>query len=100
VTVNKKNTNRIKMACRNGAEHQLAKRIAEMKIGMGVRVLRDKFYPIRVDNVKRTAVLDEHDEIRAGAAETFSEENETTVANISWLRRRTFQKLTDPWWYI
>jgi hypothetical protein len=71
------------MACRNEAEHQLVKRIAEMKIGMGVRVLRDEFYPIKVDNVKRTAVLDEHDEIRAGAAETFSEENETTVANIS-----------------
>jgi hypothetical protein len=92
VTVDQKNTNRIKIACRNEAEHQLVKRVAETKIGAGVRVLRDELYPIKVDNVKRTAVLDENDEIRAGAAETFSEENETTIAKISWLSKKDVPK--------
>jgi hypothetical protein len=92
VTVDQKNTNRIKIACRNEAEHQLVKRVAETKIGAGIRVLRDELYPIKVDNVKRTAVLDENDEIRAGAAETFSEENETTIAKISWLSKKDVPK--------
>jgi hypothetical protein len=45
-------------------------------------MLYDKLYPIKVDNVKRTAVPDENGEIRVGAAETFSEENEIIVAKI------------------
>jgi hypothetical protein len=31
--------------------------VAEAKIGAGARVLRDELYPIKVDSVKRTAVL-------------------------------------------
>jgi hypothetical protein len=92
VTVDPKNTNRIRIACRNETEHQLVKSIAETKIGAGARVLRDELYPIKVDNVKRTAVLDENDGIRAGAAEAFSEENETTVAKIAWLSKKDVPK--------
>lgn len=55
-------------------------------------MLRDELYPIKVDNVKRTAVLDENDEIRAGAAEAFSEENETTVTKIVWLSKKDVPK--------
>jgi hypothetical protein len=33
-------------------------------------------------------VLDENDKIRAGAAEAFSKENETTVAKIIWLSKK------------
>lgn len=92
VTVDPKNTNWIKIACRNEAEHKLVKGVAETKIGAGVRVLRDELYPIKVDNVKRTAVLDENSEIRAGAVETLSEENETTVAKVSWLSKKDVPK--------
>lgn len=91
VTVDQRNQNRIRIACRSEAEHQLVKRAAE-KIGAGTRVLRDDLYPIKVDNVKRTAVLDEHDEIRAGATEAFSMENETTVAKIAWLSKKSVPK--------
>jgi hypothetical protein len=59
-----------------------------MRIGAGAQVLHDELYPIKIDSVRRTAVLDENDEIRAGAAEAFSEENETTVAKIAWLSRK------------
>jgi zinc knuckle protein len=92
VTVDPKNTNRVKIACRNEAEHQLVKNIAETKIRGGARVLRDELYPIKVDNVKRTAVLDENNEIRPGAAEAFGEENETTVAKIAWLSKKDVPK--------
>lgn len=60
VTVDPKNTNRIRIACRDEAEHQLVKKVAEAKIGGGARVLRDELYPIKVDSVNRTAVLDEN----------------------------------------
>ncbi|OAL57293.1 hypothetical protein IQ07DRAFT_627151 [Pyrenochaeta sp. DS3sAY3a] len=82
VTVDQKNPNRIKIAYQNEAEHQLVKSVAETKIRASVQVLRDELYPIRVDGVKRTAVLDENDKVRAGAAKTFSEKNEITIAKI------------------
>jgi hypothetical protein len=71
VTVDPKKENRIKIACRDEDEHQLVKRVAEANIAQGARVLRDDLYPIKVENVRRTAVLDENDEIRIGAAEGF-----------------------------
>ncbi|KAJ5449492.1 uncharacterized protein N7458_005941 [Penicillium daleae] len=92
VTVDPKNTNRIRIACRDEAEHQLVKKVAEAKIGAGARVLRDELYPIKVDSVNKAAVLDENDEIRAGAAAAFSEENEARVAKIAWLSRKESAK--------
>lgn len=56
VTVGPRNTDRIRIACRDEAEHQLVKKVAEAKIGAGARVLRDELYPIKVDSVKRAAV--------------------------------------------
>jgi hypothetical protein len=84
-TVDPNNTNRIQIACRDEIEHQLVKKIAEATIGAGARVLRDDLYPIKVDSVRKAAVLDEQGEVRAGAAAAFGEENETTVAKIAWL---------------
>lgn len=92
VTVDPKNTNRIRIACRDEAEHQLVKEVAEAKIGAGARVLRDELYPIKVDSVNKAAVLDDNDEIRAGAAAAFSEENDATVAKIAWLSRKESAK--------
>ncbi|KAJ5865178.1 uncharacterized protein N7529_007094 [Penicillium soppii] len=92
VTVDPKNTNRIRIACRDEAEHQLIKKVAESQIGAGARVLRDELYPIKVDSVNKAAVLDEKDEIRAGAAAAFSEENEATVAKVAWLSKRESAK--------
>jgi hypothetical protein len=88
VTVDPKRENRIKIACRDEAEHQLVKRVAEANVGRGARVLRDDLYPIKVDSVRRTAVLDENDEIRVGAVEGFGQENEATIAKIAWLSKK------------
>lgn len=88
VTVDPKNTNRIRIACRNEAEHQLVKKVAETKIGAGARVLRDELYPIKVDSVNKAAVLDEKGGIRTEATAVFSEENDATVAKIAWLSRK------------
>lgn len=92
VTVDPKNTNRIRIACRDEAEHQLVKKVAEETIGAGARVLRDELYPIKVDSVNKAAVLDEKGDIRVGAAAAFSEENETTVAKIAWLSNKESAK--------
>ena len=91
VTADHATQSRIRIACRDEDEHELIRRAAE-KIGAGSRVLRDELFPVKVDNVKRTAVLDEKDEIRAGAAEAFGEENGTTVAKIAWLSKRDVPK--------
>jgi uncharacterized protein YoxC len=91
VTVDHATQSRIRIACRDEDEHELIKRAAE-KIGAGSRVLRDELFPVKIDNVRRTAVLDEKDEIRVGAAEAFGEENGTTVAKIAWLSKRDVPK--------
>lgn len=87
-----KNTHRIRIACRDEARHQLVKKVAKAKIGGGARVLRDELYPIKVDSVNQAVVLDEIDEIRAGATAAFSEENEVTVAKIARLSRKESAK--------
>jgi hypothetical protein len=57
----------------------MVKQVAEKKMAPGTRVLRDELYPIKVDNVNRSVVLDDEGNIRTGAAEAFSQENETTA---------------------
>lgn len=84
---------RIKIVCRDEAEHRLVKRAAEKTAVHGARVLRDELYPIKVDSVKRTAVLDENDQLRDGAAEAFGQENETSVAKIVFILPTTAARL-------
>jgi hypothetical protein len=55
-------------------------------------LLRDELYPIKVDNVHCTAVLDEMGEVSIGATEAFCEENNTPVAKIAWFSRRDIPK--------
>jgi regulator of replication initiation timing len=62
VTVDHATQSRIRIACRDEDEYQLVKRAAE-KIGAGSRVLRDELYLVKINNVKRTAVLDKKDKI-------------------------------------
>jgi hypothetical protein len=50
--VDLKNINRIRIVCRDEAEHRLVKEVTEAKIRAGARVLRDELYPINVDSVR------------------------------------------------
>ncbi|KAI3281821.1 hypothetical protein DTO002I6_9658 [Penicillium roqueforti] len=63
VTVDPKNANRIRVAYRDKDEQQLVKKVAEQKIGEGARVLRNELYPIKVDSVNKTSVLDKNGEV-------------------------------------
>ncbi|RFU31201.1 hypothetical protein B7463_g5127, partial [Scytalidium lignicola] len=92
VTVDPRRENRIKIACRDEVEHQLVKRVVEANVVCGARILRDDLYAIKVDGVRRTAVLDENNEIRVGAAEGLGQENETTVSKIVWLSKKDVPK--------
>ncbi|KAH8193542.1 hypothetical protein TruAng_012293 [Truncatella angustata] len=87
-----KRPQRIKIVCRDESEHELVKRTAEKIVTGGARVLRDKLYPIKVDSVNRTTVLDENGNIRQGAAKAIGQENEVTVAKISWLSKKEVPK--------
>lgn len=92
VTKDQKNPHRIRITCRDEAEHKEVKRVIEANLVTGMRVLRDDLYPIRVDGVNRTAVLDEAGNDRTGAAEALGMENETQVAKIVWLSNRDVAK--------
>ena len=92
VTKDVKNPHRIRIACRDEAEHKAVKQVVEARLVPGARLLRDDIYPIRVDSVNRTAVLDETGNVRAGAAEAFSQENETQVVKVAWLSNREVAK--------
>jgi hypothetical protein len=92
VTRDPKNPHRVRITCRNESEHVIVKRVAETKLALGARILRDDLYPIRVDNVNRIAVLDEKNEVRAEITEILSRENDTEVAKIAWLSKRDVPK--------
>lgn len=95
VTKDAKNTKRIRITCRDETEQQLVKQAVETKIAPdapGVRVMRDELHPIKVDNVNRLAVLDDNGEIRAGAAEALSQENDAKIAKIGWLSKKGIPK--------
>ncbi|PHH85351.1 hypothetical protein CDD83_550 [Cordyceps sp. RAO-2017] len=50
--------------------------------------MRDQLYPVKVDNVNRTAVLDGEGNVLPGAVEALGAENNLTIAKISWLSKR------------
>jgi hypothetical protein len=64
------------------------KDIAEKKLPQGVRVLRDEYYPVKIDGVSRSAVLDEHGKELPGLCEALSSENATEVTKATWLSDR------------
>jgi hypothetical protein len=51
-------------------------------------VLCDKLYLIKVNSIKKAAVLDKKGEIRAGATAAFNKENEITITKINWLSNK------------
>ena len=83
-----RNTERIKIACRNEAELQQVKEAAQKVAAEGARVLRDQLYPVKVDNANRSAVLDAQGKVLRGAVEVLGKENEVNIAKIAWLSRR------------
>jgi hypothetical protein len=82
VTKDQKNPHRVRIACRDKAKHKEVKRVIEANLVTGMHILRDDLYPIRVDDVNRTAVLNKAGNIQTGAAKAFGMENETQVAKI------------------
>ena len=92
VTKDPRNPHRIRIACRNELEHKKVKSVLEMNLDKRVRIMRDDLYPIRVDSVNRTAVLDETGNVRTGTADALSKENDTQVAKVAWLSNREVPK--------
>lgn len=55
-------------------------------------MLRDQLHHIKVDGVKRTAILDEENNVRVEAAEAIGRENDVQLAKIVWLSGRDMYK--------
>jgi hypothetical protein len=92
VTRDRGNINRLRIVGRNEEEVKKIKDIIEAKKTPGARVLRDQLYPVKVDNVNRTAVIDHEGKVLPGAAEALGKENEVQVAKVTWLSRRDTAK--------
>lgn len=92
VTRDPRNSARIRITCRDESELARVKEVAEKTKAVGSRVLRDQWYPIKVDNACRTAVLDENGEVRAGVTEMLEKENDVKIAKLSWLSRKDSPK--------
>ena len=92
VTRDPRNTARVRITCRDASELALVKEAAEKTKAAGSRVLRDQWYPVKVDNACRMAVLEENGELRTGAVEMLEKENEVSIAKVSWLSRKDLPK--------
>jgi hypothetical protein len=64
-----RNNAHIRVACRDAKENKAVKQAAEKAKVEGVRVLRDQLFRIKVDRVKRCAILDEHGQLRPDITE-------------------------------
>jgi hypothetical protein len=93
VTRDARNTNRMRVRARNEEELKRIKDIVEARKVPGTRVLRDQLYPVKVDSINRTAVLDQEGTILPGALEALGQENEVQIAKIAWLSRKDIPKL-------
>lgn len=74
------NSARIRTTCRDESELARVKEAAEKTKAVGSRVLRDQWYPVKVDNACRTAMLDQHGELRTGVLRMLEKENEVRIA--------------------
>ena len=83
VTRDPRHAARIRVTCRDEVELARVREAVEKTKAAGSRVLRDQWYPVKVDNACRTAVLDEHGELRTGAMEMLEKENEVSITKIS-----------------
>lgn len=92
VTRDRGNINRLRIIGRNKEEVKKIKDIIETKKTPGARILRDQLYPVKVDNVNRTAVIDHEGKVLPGAAEALGQENEVQIAKLAWLSRRDTAK--------
>ncbi|KAL2146339.1 hypothetical protein VTI28DRAFT_4364 [Corynascus sepedonium] len=92
LTRDRGNINRLRIFGRNEEEVKKIKNIVETKRTPGVRVLRDQLYPVKVDNVNRTAIIDHEGKVLPRAVEALSQENEVQIAKIAWLSRRDTEK--------
>ncbi|KAJ3454196.1 hypothetical protein MRS44_018090 [Fusarium solani] len=88
-----RNPDRIKVVCRDEAEVQLIREVAEKTVVKGARVLRDQLYPVKVDGANRTAVLDSSGNVLPGAAEALGKENEVMIAKMHWLSDKANGKM-------
>jgi hypothetical protein len=76
---------RIRILCQDEEERYLIKEAVEKIPVRGLRLLRDQWYPLRIDNVNRTAVLDNIGNIKTGSIDTLGKENDVQIAKIAWL---------------
>lgn len=83
-----RNTERIRVVCRDEAELQRVNEAAKKTVVRGARVMKDRLYPVKVDRAKRAAVVDHEGNILPGAAEVLGKENEVNIAKLWWLSRR------------
>jgi len=88
VTKDPRNADRIRVTCRDEGELAWVKEAAEKTKPTGWRVLHDQWYPGKVDDACRTAVSNEHGELRTGVVEMLEKENEVKIARILWLSRK------------
>jgi hypothetical protein len=51
----------------------------------GAKILRERLYPVKINGVNRSAILDSNDNLLAGVTEALGQENEVTIAKMNWL---------------
>jgi hypothetical protein len=83
-----RNNTYIQVACRDEKEHNAVKLAAEKAKIEGVRVPQDQLFPVKVDSVNRSAVLDEYNQPHPEIAEKPGKENNVQIAKLAWLSKK------------
>ncbi|EGU72829.1 hypothetical protein FOXB_16661 [Fusarium oxysporum f. sp. conglutinans Fo5176] len=71
--------------CRDEAELHMVREAARGADIPGVKILRERLYPVKINGANRSAVLDSNDNLLPGVSEALGQENEVTIARMNWL---------------
>lgn len=96
VTTNSRTPHLARVLCRDEDEHQRTKEVLEANLPRGIRLLRDEYYQIAVDGVRRSVFLDDMGNDLPGVNDVLSKKkNETEVVKVGWLSHRQLKEITS-----
>jgi hypothetical protein len=74
--------------CKDETELHQVKEVANKLAILGIRVLRDQLYLVKVDGANRSAILNSDGAVRDGIHEALSKENGVEVRKLAWLSNK------------
>ena len=82
ITKDSRNAERIRIICKNKKEFNKIKEAAQKTVILSARIMRDQLYPIRINRVDHTAVLEQDGTVRTETCEVLGKKNKVNITKL------------------